>query len=160
MTILIQPIEEADLSTITTYVTEHWGETALVVHGEVFHMQDLDGVKAVLNDSIVGFLHYQVRDEECEILTLASLHDGIGVGSALLDSVEHIARNNHCRILSLITTNDNLHALGFYQRRGFYFAELFPGQVDLSRKIKPSIPEMGMNNIPIRDELRLVKTID
>jgi hypothetical protein len=59
----------------------------------------------------------------------------------------------------LITTNDNLHALGFYQRRGFHLNQVFPGRVDQARKIKPSIPEIGENGIPIRDEIRLEKDL-
>jgi ribosomal protein S18 acetylase RimI-like enzyme len=64
-----------------------------------------------------------------------------------------------CKKLSLITTNDNLQALGFYQRRGFHLAALYHGQLIRSREIKPSIPLVGDHNIPLRDELRLEKPI-
>jgi len=159
MTIHIHPIEKDDLSAIAAHVINLWGDTTLVAHSEVFRIQDLDGLKATHESNIVGFLHYQICGEECEIITLASLHEGIGIGTLLIDSVEKIARNNRCRLLSLITTNDNLHALGFYQRRGFYLAALFPGQIEHSRRLKQSIPSLGMGNIPIRDELRLEKIL-
>lgn len=159
MTIHIHPIEKDDLPAIAAHVRDFWGNTTLVAHGDVFQIQDLEGLKAILDGSIVGFLHYQIRGEECEILTLASLREGIGVGTSLIESVEKIARNNHCHLLCLITTNDNLHALGFYQRRGFHLTALFEGQIELSRKLKPSIPTLGMDNIPIRDELRLEKIL-
>jgi ribosomal protein S18 acetylase RimI-like enzyme len=82
------------------------------------------------------------------------------VGTALIAELEKIARNNGCWFINLITTNDNEHALGFYQRRGFHLAALYPDQVTKSRLLKPSIPKVGDNGIPIRDELRLEKILE
>jgi RimJ/RimL family protein N-acetyltransferase len=82
------------------------------------------------------------------------------VGSALLAAVEYLARSFGCQRIHLTTTNDNLHALGFYQRRGYHLTGLFPGQVEQSRLLKPNIPEIGDHNIPIRDELRLEKDLE
>ena len=155
----IERISETDLPAVLEIVTQFWGDAIIVVHGDVFHIADLDGLKAVIDADIVGILHYQVRAEECEILTLASLHQGQGIGSALLAAVETTARSRLCSKLTLITTNDNLHALGFYQRRGFRLVELYPGQVDISRKLKPAIPLIGENLIPLWDELKLEKII-
>lgn len=159
MNIQIVPIEEQDKSMINVEVRSLWGDQMIIVHGEVFDTDDLDGLKATLDGKIVGFLHYQVRWKECEILTLASLQEGIGIGSGLIKAVEKIAQEQCYQLLSLITTNDNLHALGFYQRRGFYLKALYPGQVTISRKLKPSIPEIGENGIPLRDELLLEKRL-
>jgi hypothetical protein len=56
----------------------------------------------------------------------------------------------------VITTNDNVDALRFYQRRGFRLAALHQGAVDDSRaRLKPEIPEIGEHRIPLRDELDL-----
>jgi hypothetical protein len=55
----------------------------------------------------------------------------------------------------LITTNDNLHALGFYQKRGFRLVAVHSNALAASRKIKPSIPDFGMHGIPLRDEIEL-----
>jgi len=65
------------------------------------------------------------------------------------------ARKRDCWRVFLITTNDNLHALGFYQKRGFELVGIHRGAVNESRKIKPGIPLIGMNNIPLRDEIEL-----
>jgi len=48
-----------------------------------------------------------------------------------------------------------LNALGFYQKRGFELVAVHRGAVNESRKIKPSIPLVGMNGIPLRDEIEL-----
>jgi GNAT superfamily N-acetyltransferase len=105
--------------------------------------------------TLAGVLTYVVRDDECEILTLHTAEQWTGAGSALIEAVERKARR-----LWLITTNDNVDALRFYQRRGFRLAELRAGAVDESRaRLKPEIPETGEYGIPIRDELILEKEV-
>lgn len=83
-----------------------------------------------------------------------------GAGTALIEEVERIALNAGCRRLWLITTNDNIEGLRFYQRRGFRLVELHAGAVDRSREsLKPEIPAIGEHGIPIRDELELEKLL-
>lgn len=159
MSLKINKIYDSDLDTVLEIVTRLWGDAIIVVHGDVIHIADQPGLKAVIEDQIIGILHYQIKDSECEILTLASLIEGQGIGSALLVAIETIAQTAGCEKLSLITTNDNLHALGFYQRRGFHLSALYPGQVARAREIKLSIPLVGDHNIPLRDELKLEKSI-
>jgi hypothetical protein len=57
--------------------------------------------------------------------------------------------------LWLVTTNDNLRALRTYQRQGFVLTELRSGEVSRARLLKPAIPLIGQNEIPMRDELVL-----
>ena len=73
----------------------------------------------------------------------------------LLEAVVERARARACRRVWLITTNDNVDALRFYQRRGFTLVALHRGAMEQSRRLKPSIPEVGAHGIPIRDELEL-----
>ena len=63
-------------------------------------------------------IHFS-EDGECEITSLDSLREGQGLGTKLIDAVVEEARKQNCRRVFLITTNDNLNALGFYQKRGF-----------------------------------------
>ena len=114
----------------------------------------------MLSGQLSGFLHYELREDACEILTLASLDEGRGIGTALLAQVESLAKEKGLHLIHLVTTNDNLHSLGFYQRRGYCIAAVFPGQIEVSRQIKPTIPLIGENQIPIRDEIRLEKNLD
>jgi ribosomal protein S18 acetylase RimI-like enzyme len=124
-----------------------------------YDVDKLPGFKALINGQIAGFLHYEVLEDSCEILTLASLQEGQGVGSALIQAIEDLARAQGCRRLHLVTTNDNLHALGFYQRRGFHLSRLFPGRMQQVRQMKPSLPLIGDGGIPIRDEIELEKIL-
>ncbi len=59
----------------------------------------------------------------------------------------------------LVTTNDNLRALYFYQRRGFRIVAVHRDAVMHSREIKPEIPSVADNGIPILDELELEKPL-
>ncbi len=160
MTFQITSINKRDQKEVLKIVADFWGDETIICHDEIFYTSDLEGLKAVDDNKIIGILHYQITDKTCEIITLASLDEDRGVGSALIKSLEGIAREKGCNKLCLITTNDNLHALGFYQRRGFHLTDLYPGQLKKSRRIKPAIPEIGLNNIPLRDELRLEKDLD
>jgi len=59
-----------------------------------------------------------------------------------------------CERIWLVTTNDNLEALRFYQRRGFVLSALRPRAVDEARrKLKPQISTVGEFRIPLRDEI-------
>ncbi len=160
MTVQIKKITPEDKDAVLNIVQTYWGSEVIIAHNDIFHTSELKGMKAVEDDEITGILHYRLQDDECEILTLASTRKNRGVGTALIAEVEKIARKNGCTLLSLITTNDNLNALGFYQRRGFHLVALFPGQIAKTRQLKPGIPMIGMDNIPIRDELRLEKILE
>jgi GNAT superfamily N-acetyltransferase len=77
---------------------------------------------------VVGLVTYQVREKECEIVSLDSLRPQLGIGSALIKALSEVARAQGCEKLWLITTNDNLLALGFYQRRGLKITGVHPMQ--------------------------------
>ena len=81
-----------------------------------------------------------------------------GAGTALIEAVEQLAAQHGCARLWVITTNANIDALRFYQRRGFCLAAVHRGAVDDSRsRLKPEIPEVGAYGIPLRDEIELEK---
>ena len=81
--------------------------------------------------------------------------EGQGIGSSLMDAVKKAAISAGCGRLWLITTNDNMSALRFYQKRGFRLAALYLNALDRSRLLKPQIPLFGKDGIPLRDEIEL-----
>jgi ribosomal protein S18 acetylase RimI-like enzyme len=89
------------------------------------------------------------------VVTIDAFPEGAGAGTALLDAAARAARDAGCGRVWLITTNDNLRALRFYQRRGFRLVAVHPDALERSRELKPSIPETGLDGIPLRDELEL-----
>jgi DNA-3-methyladenine glycosylase I len=136
-------------------MTAHWGAELMLAHGEQIYPAEHPGFVAASGVEVAGVVTYRLRGGECEILSLDSLAEGQGLGSALVEAVRRVARENGARRLWLITTNDNLNALRFYQKRGFELVKIHRNVVTESRKIKPSIPLLGDFGIPIRDEIEL-----
>ena len=126
----------------------------MAAKGELFYPAEHDGFIAGDWD---GLITYRVGDGRCEVTLLEALREGEGIGSALLDATVAAARSLGCADLRLITTNDNLHALDWYARKGFTVVEVRPGAVDRSREtLKPSIPTHNPDNgLPISDEIEL-----
>lgn len=65
-----------------------------------------------------------------------------------------------CKVIKLITTNDSLLALKFFQKRGFVLSKIINNAVEKARKLKPEIPLIGNDGIPIRDEIELIKDLN
>ena len=151
----IRRLTHDDLSNLRQFWNEQWGGEFVVTHGEIYHPEDVDGFIVEKDNEWVGLITFVIANDECEITSLDSLREGQGVGMKLIHAVVDEARKQNCRRVFLVTTNDNLHALGFYQRRGFELVTIHRGAVNESRKIKPSIPLIGENNIPLRDEIEL-----
>jgi GNAT superfamily N-acetyltransferase len=145
---------------IRTLLFERWGSEAVVAHETLFRPLELPGLVAMEGGEPIGLVTYHVNGDACEIVTIDSLDGGRGVGTALVDSTEEVARKAGCRRLWLITTNDNRTAIRFYERRGFRLAAVREGAIDRARKLKPEIPLLGQDGIPIRDELEYERLVD
>jgi N-acetylglutamate synthase-like GNAT family acetyltransferase len=140
-------------------IAEHWGGITMVTRGVLYDMRQFPGVIAWRDGMPVGLATYRIDGDACELMSINSLIEDSGVGTALLRAVEETARAAGCRRLFLITTNDNTHALRFYQRRGYRLTALRPGAINEARRLKPGIPEIGMDGIPLRDELELERML-
>lgn len=156
----IRPLVDADREWVEPLVVERWGEPIVVGRGRVWTPAELPGFAAFEDDRCVGLVTYELDGPACEIVTIDALEEGRGVGTALLAAVGAAAREAKCDRLRLLTTNNNLRALAFYQKRGFRLVDLVPGAIDEERKRKPSIPEVDSAGLPIRDELHLELLLD
>ena len=137
-------------------ILKRWHALHVARRGELLHALDHPALVADGEGAVVGVLVYVVRGREWEILALYVDERRRGAGTALVAEARALAERAGCTRVWLITTNDNVDALRFYQRRGFRLAALHPGAVDASRgRIKPTIPVAGAYGIPLRDELEL-----
>src|SRR5207245_7878738 len=91
----------------------------IVARSRSIRSAELDGFAAFKRKNLVGLLTYRIEGSDCDIVTIDSTAQGEGIGTALIDAVKERAKAIGCMRVWLITTNDNLNALGFYQRRGF-----------------------------------------
>ncbi len=136
-------------------LTERWGSHFVVSRGRVYEADRLPGFVAFIEGKPKGLLTYRIISEECEVVTLDSLIGGIGIGTTLLEAVKGVAEMRDCQRIWLITTNDNLPALKFYQKRGYRLVAVHRDALTRSRQLKPGIPEIGLDGIPLRDEIEL-----
>jgi GNAT superfamily N-acetyltransferase len=157
--IRIRPIGEGDRPMLAWLVTELWGAELVAVHGSVLRPAELPGFIAERSRRVVGLLTYQLVQDYLEITTLNAIERRVGIGSMLIEAAVGAARHFRCQEIRLTTTNDNVDALRFYQRRGFRLAELRPGAVDRSRREKPQIPRTGDYGIPLHDEIDLIRRV-
>jgi N-acetylglutamate synthase-like GNAT family acetyltransferase len=151
----IRPAGTADSEWIKSLLEAHWSSVQIVTRGRTHLADRLPGFIATQEGTRVGLITYCIDAEQCEIVTLNSTVERIGVGSALVDAVTNAAASAQCRRVWLITTNDNVDALRFYQKRGFALAAIHRNAIEYSRRIKPEIPPLGMHGIPLRDEIEL-----
>lgn len=158
-TVLVRAASEDDRAWIERRLQHSWGSTTIVSRGTVHDASQLPALVAVRGDDIVGLATYHVSVGECEVVSLDSLRQGQGIGSALLARVGEEAGRCGCHRLWLVTTNDNLTAVRFYRRRGMRLVAVHRGGVDEARRLKPSIPLIGEHGIPIHDELEFEREL-
>jgi GNAT superfamily N-acetyltransferase len=156
----IRPLVPADRNWVAHFLDEHWHSTKIVSRGVAYYAHLLPGLVAEMHNAPedappAGLITYHIDGKNCQIITVNSLQKGIGVGTKLLEVVKQAAHEAGCKRLWLVTTNDNLEALRFYQKRGFHLVAVYPNALAESRKLKPQIPIMGINDIPLRDEIEL-----
>jgi N-acetylglutamate synthase-like GNAT family acetyltransferase len=152
--VTVRPLGDADRGWARARLRELWGD-GVVSRGAVHDPNALPGFVAEEAGEAVGLATYRVDGDDCEVVTINAFPKGGGAGTALVEAVAAAARGAGCRRVWLITTNDNLRALRFYQRRGFRLVAVHPGALSRSRELKPSIPQIGLDGIPLRDELEL-----
>jgi DNA-3-methyladenine glycosylase I len=155
MSFEVRPLRPQERGQVADLIASRWGSDVVVVHGTAYRPSELSGFVAMSASEWVGLVTYRIAEGSCEIVSLDSLRPGIGVGTALLETVEQAARQAGCMRMWLITTNDNLTALRFYQRRGFSLVAVHRGAVEQARRLKPEIPAIGQEGTPIRDEIEL-----
>ena len=149
----IVKISEKYREKVNNILREEWESTNIMIRGQIIDGTKLDGFLAISDNEIVGVITYLIKDNECEICSLNSFIENKGIGSSLIEKVKFVAKENNCSRLKLVTTNDNIRGIEFYQRRGFNFANLYKDSISKARLLKPEIPMFADNGLPIRDEI-------
>ena len=155
----LRRIDEKNRPLINTFIKERWYSLEMIVRGKAVDISRAEGFFIGTGTVVSGVITYRISDTTLEILSLDSVFEKRGIGTALIDAVVREATRRSCDRIVLITTNDNLNALKFYQKRGFDLIRLYRGAVDEARKIKPDIPVSGNDGIPLHHELELEKRL-
>jgi GNAT superfamily N-acetyltransferase len=154
------PSGDAEWLWLKTLWRSEWGGETMVSRGHVFRLDELNALVARCGGELVGAATYRFDDDHgCELMSINATMQGEGIGTKLLAAVEEAALSAGCHRVWLITSNDNLGALRFYQRRGYRLTAVYHGAIDQARRIKPNIPLVGDFGIEIHDEIELSKDL-
>jgi len=152
----IRRIRDDERGELARLVRAHWGSSIITSRGIPHEVPELPGLVAADGERWLGVALYALEGGECELVLLEAFERHAGIGTALLEATIRIARKSNSRRLWLVTTNDNIDALRFYQRRGMRLVRLWvDATTEARRTLKPEIPLSGDYGIPLRDELEL-----
>jgi len=155
----IEQITDTYRNFINAQISTGWSGPFIISKGILHDTRVQPGFIAKKNDEIIGYILYTFSNSDCEITVLESLHENIGVGTTLINAVINAATAAECNRVWLITTNDNIHAIRFYQRQNFALKKVHINALEKSRKLKPQIPLIGYDGIPIAHEFEFEKCI-
>ncbi len=153
MSIAVRRLTPAD--DLAGWIAAHWHGDVIVIRERAFRAEELDGFVAVRNGIVGGVLSFVAMEDTLQLVSLDASYRREGIGTSLVAAAVAHAGELGLRRVVLTTTNDNATALIFWQRLGFRLVALRPGAIDRTRHLKPTLPELGENDIPIRDELDL-----
>lgn len=155
---IIRPIAPEDES-VAELLEAQWGSRLVVTRGRIVDAARLPGFIAEDDGRIVGLITLDFSPEACEVVTLDAFVRRQGIGARLLAAAEVEAARRGARRIWLITSNDNVGALAFYQACGYRIVAVHADAITEARKLKPQIPLIGLNGVPIRDEIELEKRL-
>lgn len=154
--VTVRSAEAADAEWIAAFLRQRWRATTVAVHGETI---DAARLPALVAGPAEGLATYRLLGRDAELVTINATSRYAGTGTALVEALAAQLIAQGCDRLWVTTTNDNLSAVRFYLRRGFRLIQVQYGAVDAARRLKPSIPVVGENGIPLHDELDLCRLL-
>jgi ribosomal protein S18 acetylase RimI-like enzyme len=156
--VLVRDATDADRVAALALIRRDFGQTSIVAFGEPVSFDGASMLAASMKGELAGALAYRLLPDGLQILALATdpMWQRSGVGGHLVAEAEATARSRGLGRIVVATTNDNLPALYFYQRRNYVVTTLVPGAILPHLKVAPAA---GFGGIPVRDEIRLEKKL-
>lgn len=151
----IRQTTKQDLPWVKKVFQDQWSGDFIISVGKKHYPKDLLGIIAEEKGKRLGLLTYEVINKQIEITSLNSFEENRGVATTLIKHLIKVAKKRGIKRVFVITDNSNLRALGFYQKRGFVIKAVYSNSFEELRKIKPQIPKISENGIPLRDEIEL-----
>lgn len=153
----VRTATDADEGAIELLCERAIGETDVDVYGLTFDVLTGVNLIATVADELVGVLSLTILGGEASIVLLSVYPDyqGKGVATVLLDAADKLAAKRGLSFMRAAVTNDDIPQLYFYQRHGFALYEVAIGEV----ADRFGSASSGYSAIPVRDELRLRRTV-
>ena len=150
---VVRQVAPGDRDWVVKSLVAVWTSTSVARRGELVEAAGLPGHLATLGARRVGLVLVDVKDKAYEIVAISTTEPHRGIGRALMESCFAEARATGCRRVWLVTTNNNIGAIAFYQRLGMDMCALHLQAVQLSRELKSTIPVRDAAGVPIDHEL-------
>lgn len=136
---------------------ERWGDF-LVSGGRVYRPSDVEGLMLAGDDgSRKALVTYAVYGEEAEVVSLEAFEPSHRYGQSVLAELERRLRERGVHRVCLITTNDNISAIRLYLILGWRLVKVSLNALEETRRLMPTVPQIGLNGLPLRDELEFEK---
>lgn len=132
---------------------KEWNSDIMISKNQKHFVENLESIIAVVDKEIIGLLTFNIINKQAEIVSLDSFNEGKGIGTKLLDFTLNYFKNLYLDRIWLITSNDNCHAIRFYQKRGWKMVNIHFNAIEEARLLKPQIPMFGYDGIPILHEI-------
>ena len=155
--VLVHEATDADRGVVRDLFRRDFGRTRIIAFGEILNADEMPALVATMHGEVSGALAYRLLGDGLHIVALATdaMWQRSGVGGHLVAEAELLARRLALTRVIVTTTNDNLPALYFYQRRGYRLTALIEGSI-LARSHDLVA---GFAGIPVRDEVHLEKML-
>lgn len=150
---LVRVITPGDRQWVAATLVREWASTSVARRGELVEAAGLSGYLATVDRRRVGLVLVNVSEEEFEVVALSTTQPRSGIGRALMERCFAEAQATACRRVWLVTTNNNIAAIAFYQHVGMDLQALHRNAVRGSRKLKPTIPMRDAEGVRIDHEL-------
>jgi ribosomal protein S18 acetylase RimI-like enzyme len=156
--VIVRASDTKDQAAIIELFERDFGYTNIVSFGEEVVVGGSPALVAWMKGELAGALVYRLQPDTLQILALATdpMWQRSGVGGHLVAEAEALARGKGLTRILVSTTNDNLPALYFYQRRDYHITAVVPGGMLSHIKMPDS---RGFGGIPLRDEIRLQRLL-
>ena len=156
--VLVREAADGERALALELFRRDFGRSGIVAFGQLMDLDASPILVAEMNGEMAGALAYRLVETGLHVVALATdpMWQRSGVGGHLVAEAELLARRLKIPRVIVSMTNDNLPSLYFYQRRGYYVAAWIPNGASILSK---SSSLTGFGGIPIRDEVRLEKTI-
>jgi ribosomal protein S18 acetylase RimI-like enzyme len=152
--VLVREASPEDRRSAFDLLAREFAGRHLISDEEAAAAGDLSLLVAETDGGVTGALAWRAVEDGLHIVAMATdpMWQRSGVGGHLLAEAEILARQRSWNRVIVTTTNDNIAALYFYQRRGYRMTAIRPRE-------RPEGPTAGFAGIPIRDEVLLSKTL-
>ncbi len=151
--LVTRPLADSDRRWVRDRLVRDWSSTSVARRGELVDATGLPGYVAVLGGRRSGMALVDAGGDELEIVVLSASRRRRGVGRALIERCVTEARDRGCRRVWLVTTNNNVGAISFYQHVGMDLCAFHRHAVRAARRLKPTLPLRDSSGLPIDHEL-------